>query len=108
MSENDTLARRFHEGLCLQADGDHSGAASVFLECTLADPASAPMVEEFLAAARRKYSLDQPTATSADGIDALLLRAASDNNWTEVLCQGPRLLMSHPWHAPALAALADA
>lgn len=108
MSEQETLARRFHEGLCLQASSDHSGAAAKFLECTLVDPGCAEFVEELLAAARRTIAADRAAPPVTEGFDALLQKAASEKNWAEVLRQGPRLLMSHPWHGPTLVTLADA
>jgi len=109
MSEQDTLAKRFHEGLCLAAGGDYDRARTAFLDCVLADPGCGEFVQEFLVNLAMWFPPGrQPASLPKGDAEEPIRQAAAQANWAEVLRQGPRLLANHPWHVATLLALADA
>src|SRR5262245_60127319 len=109
MSDQDTLATQFHEGLCLAAGGQHDRAGDVFLECVLAEPGRGEFVQEFLTNLARRFPLDNlPASTAAGAAEEPIRRAAEAGNWTEVARQALRLVARYPWHVSAMVALAEA
>src|SRR5262245_57670595 len=108
MTQRDTLERRFHEGLCSAASGKHDGAYAAFLECVVGDPGEGRFVQEFLENLKRLSPRTQPTSSPGEDTESLLMRADANQNWGEVLRQGPRFLATHREHVATLLMLADA
>jgi tetratricopeptide (TPR) repeat protein len=108
MTQRDTLERRFYEGECSAAGGDHERAHAAFLECVSADPASGRFVQAFLANLKQLPASTQQTALPVADAEALFERAAAEQNWAEVLRRGPRILSSHRSDARTLVMLAAA
>jgi tetratricopeptide (TPR) repeat protein len=109
MNDRDALARRFHEGLCLEAGGDHDRAGTSFLECVLAEPGCFEFVREFVANLRMKVAAGkQPASLPPGDLAGAVHKATAEANWAEVLRLGPRLLTNHSSHVPTLMALAGA
>src|SRR5262245_50896779 len=108
MTQRDNLERRFHEGLCAAASGKHEAAHAALLECVLGDPGDGRFVQEFLDHLQGLPPGTQPTSSPGEDAESLLALAAAEQNWDEVLRQGPRFLAAHRGHVAALLMLADA
>jgi tetratricopeptide (TPR) repeat protein len=107
MSEDSTLAIRFHEGLCLAAGKQYARASAALLDCVVADPGCSEYVREFLDNLERLFPAGAQLPTPSDAQNAIQ-RAAADADWATVLEQGPHFLARQRGDVPTLLALASA
>jgi len=108
MNGPESLEKRFFEGLCLAAGGEHDRAGDYFLDCVASDPTRVDFIEEFLANLARRFPHHQQPMGLPQAADPEISKAVGQRHWDVVLQKGTRLLASNPWQLPTLLSLAEA
>ncbi len=84
---------------------DFDYAHDMLLQCVKNDPGNLVYVEAFLDNLQKKHNNKKKSGGSGG---RALKKAVKENEWAEVLKQGPELLKSNPWDASTLRPMADA
>jgi tetratricopeptide (TPR) repeat protein len=101
------LQKYFGYGTQKQKEGDYDYAHAMFSQCVVADPANLLYVESMLNNLIAKYRLKKKKP-KVRANRSNFKKALAEEDWTQVLKQGPEFLEQSPWDVPTLRGLATA
>jgi tetratricopeptide (TPR) repeat protein len=107
------LQQCFEHASKQMAQENHDYATELFGQCVAGDPANVIYVQNYIGNLQRKYDNNKKGAgmmaqLQVRGARSSLKKAASAEDWDEVIRQGLKVLMVNPWDVPVLTSMATA
>jgi hypothetical protein len=101
------LQQCFEHASKQMAQENHDYATELFGQCVAGDPANVIYVQNYIGNLQRKYDNNKKGAgmmaqLQVRGARSSLKKAASAEDWDEVIRQGLKVLMVNPWDVPVL------